>query len=384
MMRLFAAVLVTGLLNLYAGMAALERFIASEVADETPPSASVAVLRGSEIVYEQSFGYNDPDHRYATTPQSIYNLYSLSKIVTATAVMRLAQSNTIALDDPVALYFPRFLTRYEGNNRPVTIKQLLMHTSGVTDRSGDYRHMFDDMRYAMMKASGEEMVSVYELDYEPGSEAQYSNVEYIVLGYLIEKVTGRAFEEAIGALVLHPAGMETAGFGDLADSQPPEREVFGTLAFFSWMGQAMRLMIDDEDKERCEGTLQWLKRINVEWSAAGGLKGSLRDMERFLAATQALKLYDKATYRRFMHTPPVRVDTTFSKFDRVRFGIGWYHLEKDDTFFYQHQGIGPGFRNIMRIYPEHNLSLVILTSQTGTDIDAWADRVFEASVKEFE
>ena len=75
---------------------------------------------------------------------------------------------------------------------------------------------------------------------------------------------------------------------------------------------------------------------------------------------------------------PVDVDTTFSKFDRVRFGYGWYHLEDDGDMFYQHQGIGPGFRNIMRMYPGYDLSFVILTNQSGTDIDAWADRVFHA------
>jgi len=383
-MKRIVAALLGGSLLLHAGTAELERFIEGEIASQTPPSASVAVLYGDRVVYEKSFGANDAPRRHPTTPQSIYNLYSLSKIVTATAVMQLVESGRVELDAPVSRYFPRFVTRYDGAERPVTVKELLMHASGVTDRSGDYRHMFDDARYAWMQEQGETGAAVYDLAYEPGSEARYSNTEYIILGYLIEKITGLSFEEAIRSMVLERAGMERAGFGDVADGFAPEDEVFGTLGFFSWMGQAMRLMIGDAEKDHYEGTILWLKRTSVAWSAAGGLKGSLRDMERFLQATHELKLYGEATYERILFTPPVKVDTMFSKFDAVNFGIGWYHLEQDGEPFYQHQGIGPGFRTIMRMYPGHGLSLVVLTNQTGTDIDDWADRVFKAAVEEFE
>ena len=381
-MRWGAALVLLGSLALHASSAALERFVADAVEAGAPPSASVAVLHGTEVIYEKSFGYNDPDRAHATTPRSVYNLYSLSKIVTATVVMQLVEKGKIDLDAPISRYFPRFRTQFGGEARPVTVKELLMHCSGVTDRSGDYRHLFDDTRYALLLEQGETPPMAYDLAYEPGSEARYSNSEYIILGYLIQKVTGRSFEAAVTELVLEPAGMEEAGFGDR--ELGAEDEVFGTLRLFSWMGLAMRMMIDEGDKNRYEGTTLWLNRVNVRWSPAGGLKGSLHDMVRFLQATHRLELYDEATYERFMFTPPVDVDTTFSKFDRVRFGIGWYHLEDRGEVFYQHQGIGPGFRNIIRLYPGYDLSFVILTNQTGTDIDAWADRVFEAIKEELE
>ena len=375
-------VLIIWSLALHASSESLERFIAEAVAKDAPPSASVAIVYGTDLIFEKSFGFNDAEHRYATTPQSVYNLYSLSKIVTATVVMQLAEKGKVDLDAPLTRYFPRFKTYYEGTLRQITVKELLMHCSGVTDRSGDYRHLFDDGRYAMLLEQGATPPMKYDLAYEPGSEARYSSSEYIILGYLIEKVTGLTFEAAVTKMVLEPAGMTHAGFGDM-DLAPGE-EVFGTLRLFSWMGLAMRLMISDGDKDHYEGTTLWLHRINVRWSPAGGLKGSVHDMARFLQATHRLELYDEATYEQFLFTPPVDVDTTFSKFDRVRFGIGWYHLENGGDMFYQHQGIGPGFRNIMRMYPGYDLSFVILTNQTGTDIDAWADRLFEAIKDELE
>ncbi len=382
-MKHWIAVAVTAVwMHLHAGIPELEQFIASAVSEGTPPSASVAVLHGDEVIYEKSFGYNDPDRRFPTTEQSVYNLYSLSKIVTATAVMQLAENGQVGLDDTLRSHFPRFRTLYEGEERNITVKQLLMHSAGVTDRSGDYRHMFDDGYFEALKDSGEEPETFYDLDYEPGSEAAYSNSGYIVLGYLVEKVTGRRFEEAVRQQVVERANMEHAGFG--FNGSRESDEVFGTLRFFSWLGQAMRLMVDEEDKNRYEGTMLWLNRYNVQWSPAGGLKGSIRDMSRFLQATHRLQLYGEGTYGRFLDTSPVKVDKMFSKFDDVKFGIGWYHLHDDGEMFYQHQGIGPGFRNIMRMYPDYALSFVILTNQTGTDIDDWADRVFEHFKEEIE
>ncbi|MDX1296593.1 MAG: serine hydrolase domain-containing protein, partial [Sulfurimonadaceae bacterium] len=357
-MKPWIAVMVAAIwMHLHAGIAELEQFIASEVADGSPPSASVAVLHGDEVIYEKGFGYNDPDRRFPTTAQSVYNLYSLSKIVTATAVMQLVESGELELDDTLRSYFPRFRTLYEGEERNITVKQLLMHSAGVTDRSGDYRHMFDDDYFETLKEAGEEPEMFYILDYEPDSEAAYSNSGYIVLGYLIEKVTAQSFEEAVRKQVIERAKMEASGF-DFRGSREAD-EVFGTLRFFSWLGQAMRLMVDDEDKNRYDGTMLWLKRYNVRWSPAGGLKGSIRDMRRFLQATHRLQLYGDGTYGRFLYTSPVKVDKMFSKFDDVKFGIGWYHLHDNGEMFYQHQGIGPGFRNIMRIYPDYGLSFVI-------------------------
>ncbi len=382
MRRLLAACLAGTCLQLHAGVGELERFFQEATASDAPPSVSLAVLHGSEIVYERGFGFNDRGRNHPTTAQSVYNLYSLSKIVTATVVMELAGEGRIDLDAPIQRYFPRFRTFYEAAPREITVAQLLSHSAGVTDRSGDYRHLFDDARDARLRAEGGTPAEGYELAYEPGSEARYANSDFIILGYLVEKVTGISFEEAVRERVLLPAGMERSGFEMPAGIGGDE--VFGTLRLFSWMGLAMRLMIGDADKAGYAGTMLWLKRYNVSWSAAGGLKGSAHDMAKFLQAMHTLTFFDEAVYRRFLFGEQVPVRTWFSKFDRVAFGIGWYRLENGGEMFYQHQGIGPGFRNIMRMYPGYDLSFVILTNQTGTDIDAWADRVFETFKEEFQ
>lgn len=376
-----AALLAAAVIGLHAGIIELERFVANAVEEGSPPSAAVAVVHRGEIVYENAFGYGDIGKQHRVTTRSVYNLYSLSKIATAVAVMQLVEEGKVSLEDDVETYFPRLKLRFNGKEERILIGHLLTHSSGLSDRLGDFRYLLFESRYQAYLQKGGMPEPYLELSFEPGSEAAYANSGYVVLGYLIEKVTGMPFEEAIETMVLKPTRMKTAGF----DHNPEmvSREVFGTIELFSWMGLAMRLMLDETDKNRYDGTTLWLHRFKPLWAPAGGLVGSVHDVALFLQAFERGRLFNDDTYQTFLYTPTAKVDTMFSKFDRVEFGIGWYHLENEGNFFYQHQGIGPGFRNIMRIYPEHDLAFVILTNQTGTDIDAWADRAFENLKSEF-
>jgi CubicO group peptidase (beta-lactamase class C family) len=374
MMRLIVMVLIAAAM-LHADINRFESFVTRQTVEDEPPSAAVAVLKGGEIIYEGAFGFNDYAKSQPSSLESVYHVFSLTKILTATAMMQLVEEKRASLDERVSDYFPRFRARYDDKDVPVTILNLLNHSSGISDFSGDYRHMFDDGRYAQAMANGEELEPFVELEFVPGSQAQYSSSEYVVLGYLIEKITGRAFEEVIAAKILEPAGMKRSGF-TYSESMESD-EVHGTVKFFSMVGLAMRLFMTDEMKDRYEGTTLWLNQFDVQWAPAGGLVGSVHDMGLFLHAYLSCSLFNAKTAALINDQPTVKVHNGNSAFDDVRFGIGWYHLKKEGESFLQHQGIGPGFRNIMRIYPEHDLSFVILTSQSGTDIDRWADILFK-------
>ena len=223
------------------------------------------------------------------------------------------------------------------------------------------------------------MEAYIELPYMPGSEANYSSAEYIILSRIIEKATGEKFGKLVEQRILMPAQMERSGF--TYTEEMAADQVYGTLKFFSVVGMIMRLLMDDADKDHYEGTTLWLKQFDVGWLAAGGLIAPIHDMALFLSAYNNGKLMDAGTKRLFLQTPTVPVLSPFSSQERVAFGIGWYHIEDKGEFFYQHQGLGPGFRTIMRIYPKYDISFVILTSQTETDIDGWADRLIK-DVKE--
>ncbi len=362
-------------LNLFGGVESFENFVREETAEKTPPSASFAILKGDKILYESSFGFNDASASQETSLESVYHVYSLTKILAATLVMQLVHEGVLSLDDPVQKYLPRFRAKYEGNEVTVTILNLLNHSSGVGDRSSEVRPMTDDNYYAYAKANDVKIPTYVDLPYLPGSEAKYSSAEYIILSRIIEKATGDDFGALMMERVVKPAQMQRSGF-TYTDAMAQD-QVFGTMRMFSITGIAMRLFMDNENKDHWDGTTQWLKQFDVGWLAAGGLVAPIHDMALFLSAYNNHMLMDEKTKNMFLETPTVKVDSLLSSQEDVRFGIGWYHIKDKGEFFYQHQGLGPGFRTMMRIYPKYDISFVILTSQTETDIDAWGDRLIQ-------
>ena len=172
-----------------------------------------------------------------TTNSSVYHVYSLTKILTTSLVMKLIEQNKIGLHDSIRKYFPNFDLRYEGKKVDVTILNLLNHSSGIGDRSDEIRRMFAQTKRDVFQA----------LPYLPGSEAKYSNVEYIILGKVIEKVTGKDFETLIQKYILNPAKMKRSAF--TYNSEIEETQVYGTLQFFSITGTVMRFMLKDESNQ---------------------------------------------------------------------------------------------------------------------------------------
>ncbi|NOZ90281.1 MAG: beta-lactamase family protein [Epsilonproteobacteria bacterium] len=356
--------------KLSANIADFEQFVSKEIEDKTPPSASFAILKGSKVVYTKSMGYNDANMTQETNTSSVYHVFSLTKILTAVVVMQLVEEGKLSLDTSVKKFFPYLNLKYDGKFVDITILNLLNHSSGIGDRSDEVREML----------FADNNDSFVELPYLPGSEAKYSSAEYIILGKIIEMVTDKEFGEVVKERILNPVGMSRSDFTyneTIADNQ-----VYGTIPFFSLIGTVMRFMIDDSSKDFYEGCTLWLKSFDIKWKPAGGLISSIDDMAKFLSAYNSNQLFSTKTKALFDSNETVPVHSWLSSQDEVSFGIGWYHIRDKGRFFYQHQGVGPGFRTIMRIYPKLDTSIIILTSQTSIDIDDWADRLIEEIVDE--
>jgi len=356
--------------KLSANITDFEQFVSKEIEDKTPPSASFAILKGSKVVYTKSMGYNDANMTQETNTSSVYHVFSLTKILTAVVVMQLVEEGKLSLDTSVKKFFPYLNLKYDGKFVDITILNLLNHSSGIGDRSDEVREML----------FADNNDSFVELPYLPGSEAKYSSAEYIILGKIIEMVTDKEFGEVVKERILNPVGMSRSDFTyneTIADNQ-----VYGTIPFFSLIGTVMRFMIDDSSKDFYEGCTLWLKSFDIKWKPAGGLISSIDDMAKFLSAYNSNQLFSTKTKALFDSNETVPVHSWLSSQDEVSFGIGWYHIRDKGRFFYQHQGVGPGFRTIMRIYPKLDTSIIILTSQTSIDIDDWADRLIEEIVDE--
>ncbi len=183
--------------------AKIDRIAGQVLALRGVPSASIAVVQGGKLVYTHAYGLAHIDPNLPATPEMRYSIGSISKQFTAAAILLLQQQGKLSLDDAVGKYIPG-LTRGD----EVTIRQVLSHTSGYQDYWPE-----DYLMTPMMKpATAQYILDTWAkkpLDFEPGTQWQYSNTNYVVAGAIVEKITGEKLTDFLAEHVFRPLGMKS-------------------------------------------------------------------------------------------------------------------------------------------------------------------------------
>ena len=194
------------------------------------PGAAVAIGRGPATAMMEGFGYHTYDAAQPITTHSVFDLASLTKVVaTTTAAMLLYEEDRLDLDDRVADYLPAFA---QGGKEDVTIRQLLTHSAGLPA----FR-LYAGMDFANPEARGTRQPLIDTLlaeppQYEPGTKSEYSDLGMVVMGLVIEEITGQSLAAYAEEHIFEPLGMEHTGFRPLATTDPDtsfvptEREAF--------------------------------------------------------------------------------------------------------------------------------------------------------------
>jgi D-alanyl-D-alanine carboxypeptidase len=211
--------------------------IAAQVLEQTGiPSASIALVKGGKLVYTHAYGKARLDPATAATPEMRYSIGSISKQFTATAILLLQEQRKLSLDDAVGKYVPD-LTR--GNE--VTIRQILSHTSGYQDYwPEDYV-----MTPMLHPETAQQILDTWAkkpLDFEPGTQWQYSNTNFVIAGAIVEKVSGNKLMDFLGEHIFHPLGMKSVWNSDetkltSTDATPYYRHALGPLRVAPKEGQ---------------------------------------------------------------------------------------------------------------------------------------------------
>jgi D-alanyl-D-alanine carboxypeptidase len=204
--RLFALLLTVAALPAHAQpftaeeTARVDRIVHDALAATGVPSASIAVVRDGRIVFARAYGTQSPTMPVAT-PDARYQIASVSKQFTAAAILLLRDRHQLSLDDTVSRYVPGIT----GGDR-ITIRQLLSHTSGLQD------YWPQDYSFAAMAqpTTPQQIVDRWAkrpLDFEPGTQWQYSNTGYVVAGMIVERVSGQPLLAFLQQNIFRPLGM---------------------------------------------------------------------------------------------------------------------------------------------------------------------------------
>ncbi|WP_343528160.1 serine hydrolase domain-containing protein [Sphingomonas sp.] len=179
----------------------IDTLVAKTLADTGVPSASIAVVRGGRIVFAKAYGKQFEGQTSPADPSLPYQIASVSKQFTATAVQLLADEGKLSLDDSVSKYVPGIT---DGDK--ITIRQLLSHTSGLRDYwPQDYS--FKAMATPTTPQGIVDRWAKAPLDFQPGTQWQYSNTGYVVAGMIVEKVSGQPLLDFLQARVFRPLGI---------------------------------------------------------------------------------------------------------------------------------------------------------------------------------
>lgn len=292
---------------------------------------AMAVRRPDGSIEAAGFGLRDAESRGAIEGNSLFDVGSITKVVTALTVMNLVDDGVLSLEDTVREHVPGDY----GDAEPVTIVQLLSHRAGLSDQVALQRLDFPDRDEAVRLA-----LTAGRL-FAPGAGWRYSNAGFVVLAAVVEHATGREFEDEARRRVLVPAGMEGSGFLDGLDAlgrpldRPHHRELFTARA-------------------RRDGSVVGLLDDGYGWGlkGAGGLLTSALDLLRLDEAFAAGRIVEPATAAMMTEARPGSMT-----------GLGWFVGESAwGGTLVSHGGATRGYTAEFRRYPEDGAAVVVLTN----------------------
>ena len=228
---------LTNNLSAYESMQGFDQQIESFMQKWNIVGASVAVVKDERLIYTKGFGYSDKENKIKVEPKHLFRIASVSKLITAVAVMKLVDEGKINLNDTVfgengILNDTEYLEIKDEKVLGITVKNLLNHSAGWTNKRGD--PMFQNLAISTkMKADlplKTETVVKYvlqncKLDYSPGKKSVYSNFGYALLGLVVENVTNTSYETYIVSQILNPLGIYDMRLGKSLFKDRFENEV---------------------------------------------------------------------------------------------------------------------------------------------------------------
>ena len=194
------------------------------------PGVSIAVVKDGEVVLAKGYGLANVELGVPATENTVYQLASVTKTFTATAVMMLVQDGKLTLDDKITERLADLPKAWE----KVTVRHLLSHTSGIKSYTS-LRDFGKTVRKDYAPRDLLELVSKEPLEFSPGDKWNYSNTNYFLLGMLIEKESGRKYGEFMAERIFKPLGMTNTRANDLHAIIP------GRAQGYTWDGKALRI-----------------------------------------------------------------------------------------------------------------------------------------------
>lgn len=305
------------------------------------PGLAVFIAKGDHVLYRAARGRADIELDAPASPDHVFQIASITKIYTAATIVKLADAGALSLDDPLSKHLDGF--PHAGR---VTLRQLLNHTAGVSDivrspQPGFSRRDVDtETRIADIRDR--------PLDFEPGTRWAYSNSGYVLLGAVIEKITGESWHAAVRSQLLQPLGLTRTYYADARVVIPGRVSGYTTE----------------------HGVVTNAPYISMSTpAAAGGLASTVDDLHRFMRALATGKAIGAAGFGQMIQPAPVRASASYD------YGLGLYLWSVRGTRMIGHTGQINGFASMVGYLPEHDVTVVVLANDDTFDARTFGRRL---------
>jgi CubicO group peptidase (beta-lactamase class C family) len=307
------------------------------------PGAALAILEGDRIVYEKGFGVSAPGAT-APTPQTSFVICSLTKSFTAMAIMQQVEAGKINLDAPVQSYLPWFKVADPEASARMTVRHLLNQTSGFSQPAGMIPLTNFDAKPGATERQARELAT-YQHTRPVGLAFDYSNVNYNLLGLIVEAVSGERYADYVQQHIFIPLEMKHS-----FTSKEIARENGMSTGYQSWFG----VPIAAPNLVMPMGSLP-----------SGELISSTEDLAHYLMAQlnegryKGVQVLSAAGIDE-MHRPAA--DTNTTGVDLGKYGMGWFIQQTPQGRRYWHNGTGPDYFAYMALLPDQKRGLVLLVN----------------------
>jgi len=305
-------------------------------------SGVVSVTHKKKVVFQDAFGYADLPNKIPNEPDTRFPTASAGKAFVAVAIMKLIQDGKLSLDSRLVdeVHF-----NLKAINPTITVRQLLNHTSGIPDYfdeslMDEYEQLWANYPNYKIRTSADliELFIDKPMMYSPGDKFQYNNTGYVVLGLIIETITGKPFDEYLEEAVFKPAAMTNTGYYEL-DRLP---------------AKCANAYIYDEVRGDYRTNIY---SVDVKGTGAGGAFTTVPDVEKFWKALLSYQFLSEKTVNLMMR-PQVAEKC---------YGFGFWLDEKQDGLIIHFEGCDPGV-SFYSAYDREKDLMITLVSNFGDNV----------------
>lgn len=335
------------------------QIVRAALAERNLPGLSVAVGMGSDIVWAEGFGFADLDKRSLVTPNHVFRIGTASMVLTSAAIGRMLEKGWLNLDDPIQKYVPAFPEK----QRPVTVRQLMAHVSGIRNDGGDESPLY--AQHCEQPVEALKHFADRELLFDPGTQYSFSNYGWILLSSAVEAAAGEPFLSFMKGQVFEPLGMRHT-MADSTATPVPDRATSYFPRFMARPTYGLHLTRDVDYS--C-------------YAGAGAFLSTPSDLARFGLAINSGKLLKRSTVQ--LLQMPHRLPSG----DETGYALGWdletVTLRGGPVTSYGHDGdVLGGMAASLATFPEQAMAVAVTSNISYADTYSIAVKIAQAFAAE--